>query len=72
MLHQDPVVSDLIAAGLSGTIALSILRLFEETAKRRIFDPACAYKHRVSFHAVLANVQFWTPGSTSRSFYSWS
>ncbi|KAJ6777419.1 PHYTOL KINASE 1 CHLOROPLASTIC, partial [Salix koriyanagi] len=38
MLHQDPVVSDLIAAGLSGTIALSILRLFEETAKRRVFD----------------------------------
>ena len=38
MLHQDPVVSDLIATGLSGTIALSILRSFEETAKRRIFD----------------------------------
>ncbi|KAB5520592.1 hypothetical protein DKX38_024911 [Salix brachista] len=38
MLHQDPVVSDLIATGLSGAIALSILRSFEETAKRRIFD----------------------------------
>ncbi|KAF9665824.1 hypothetical protein SADUNF_Sadunf16G0164100 [Salix dunnii] len=38
MLHQDPVVSDLIATGLSGAIALSILRSFEETAKRNIFD----------------------------------
>ncbi|KAJ6948654.1 phytol kinase 3 [Populus alba x Populus x berolinensis] len=38
MLHQNPVVSDLIATGLSGTIALSLLRSFEETAKRHIFD----------------------------------
>ncbi|XP_052306513.1 probable phytol kinase 3, chloroplastic isoform X2 [Populus trichocarpa] len=38
MLHQNPVVSDLIATGLSGTIALSFLRSFEETAKRHIFD----------------------------------
>ncbi|XP_011025082.1 PREDICTED: probable phytol kinase 3, chloroplastic [Populus euphratica] len=38
MLHQNPVVSDLIATGLSGIIALSFLRSFEETAKRRIFD----------------------------------
>ncbi|KAL9404738.1 hypothetical protein Peur_001710 [Populus x canadensis] len=38
MLHQNPVVSDLIATGLSGTIALSLLRSFEETAKRHILD----------------------------------
>ncbi|KAJ4840521.1 hypothetical protein Tsubulata_000464 [Turnera subulata] len=38
MLHQNPLVSDLIASGLSGGIALSILRLFEETAKRGVFD----------------------------------
>ncbi|KAJ6409340.1 hypothetical protein OIU84_008934 [Salix udensis] len=39
MLHQNPVVvSDLIATGLSGTIVLSVLRLFAETAKRQFFD----------------------------------
>ncbi|KAJ6895886.1 farnesol kinase [Populus alba x Populus x berolinensis] len=38
MLHQNPVVSDLIATGLSGTIALSILRFFAETTKRHVFD----------------------------------
>jgi farnesol kinase len=43
MLHQNPVVSDLIATGLSGTIALSFLRSFEETAKRHIFDQVLIY-----------------------------
>ncbi|CAK7330503.1 unnamed protein product [Dovyalis caffra] len=38
MLHQNPVVSDLIATGLSASIALSVLRFFEETAKRHVFD----------------------------------
>ncbi|CAI0399904.1 unnamed protein product [Linum tenue] len=38
MLHQDPILSDAIATGLSGAVALSVLRLFEETAKRGIFD----------------------------------
>ncbi|KAI4329605.1 hypothetical protein MLD38_027974 [Melastoma candidum] len=38
MFHDNPVVSDVIASGLSGAIALSLLRLFEETAKRGVFD----------------------------------
>ncbi|EEF45742.1 farnesol kinase, chloroplastic isoform X1 [Ricinus communis] len=38
MLHQNPIVSDLCATGLSGAIALSVLRLWKETAIRGIFD----------------------------------
>ncbi|KAF2293134.1 hypothetical protein P3X46_022161 [Hevea brasiliensis] len=38
MLHQNPVVSDICATGLSVAIALSVLRLWKETAERRIFD----------------------------------
>ncbi|KAF8014040.1 hypothetical protein BT93_H0007 [Corymbia citriodora subsp. variegata] len=38
MLHENPVVSDALATALSGGIALSSLRLFEETAKRGLFD----------------------------------
>ncbi|XP_030463411.2 probable phytol kinase 3, chloroplastic [Syzygium oleosum] len=38
MLHGNPLVSDALAAALSGGIALSSLRLFEETAKRGLFD----------------------------------
>ncbi|CAK7340555.1 unnamed protein product [Dovyalis caffra] len=38
MLHQNPVVSDLMAIGLSATIALSVLHFFEETAKQHVFD----------------------------------
>ncbi|KAI4326651.1 hypothetical protein MLD38_031941 [Melastoma candidum] len=38
MFHDNPVVSDVIASGLSGAIALSLLRLFEETAKRGVFE----------------------------------
>ncbi|KAG8633808.1 hypothetical protein MANES_18G141200v8 [Manihot esculenta] len=38
MLHQNPVVSDICATGLSAAIALSLLRIWQETAKRRIFD----------------------------------
>lgn len=38
MLSENPVVSDIIAAGISGGIALSLLRFWGETAKRGIFD----------------------------------
>lgn len=38
MLSGNPVVSDIIAAGISGGIALSLLRFWGETAKRGIFD----------------------------------
>ncbi|XP_042014696.1 probable phytol kinase 3, chloroplastic isoform X2 [Salvia splendens] len=38
MFTDNVVVSDLIAGGLSGGIALSLLKLWEQTAKRRIFD----------------------------------
>ncbi|PSR86192.1 Phytol kinase [Actinidia chinensis var. chinensis] len=34
----NPVVSDLVATALSGGIALSLLRLWAETAKRGLFD----------------------------------
>ena len=34
----NPVVSDLVATSLSGGIALSILRFWEETAKRGLVD----------------------------------
>lgn len=38
MLSGNPVLSDIIAAGISGAIALSLLRFWGETAKRGIFD----------------------------------
>ncbi|XP_022883913.1 probable phytol kinase 3, chloroplastic isoform X1 [Olea europaea var. sylvestris] len=38
MFAENPVVSDVIATVLSGGIALSLLRLWEETAKRGLFD----------------------------------
>ncbi|KAK3411872.1 hypothetical protein EUGRSUZ_I00620 [Eucalyptus grandis] len=38
MLHQNPVVSDVLATAVSGGTALTVLRLFEETAKRGVFD----------------------------------
>ncbi|XP_058198808.1 farnesol kinase, chloroplastic [Rhododendron vialii] len=38
MLSENPVVSDIIAAGISGGIALSLLRFWGEIAKRGIFD----------------------------------
>ncbi|XP_047960684.1 probable phytol kinase 3, chloroplastic [Salvia hispanica] len=38
MFTDNVVVSDLIAGGLSGGIALSLLKLWEQTAKRGIFD----------------------------------
>ncbi|CAA3002107.1 probable phytol kinase 3, chloroplastic [Olea europaea subsp. europaea] len=38
MFSENPVVSDVIATALSGGIALSLLRLWEETAKRGLFD----------------------------------
>ncbi|XP_019449472.1 PREDICTED: probable phytol kinase 3, chloroplastic [Lupinus angustifolius] len=38
MLHHDPLVSDIFATGVSGVVALSFLRLWQETAKRGIFD----------------------------------
>ncbi|KAJ7959848.1 Phytol kinase [Quillaja saponaria] len=38
MLHQNPAVSDIYATALSGVIALSLLRFWEETAKRGLLD----------------------------------
>ncbi|KAG4920549.1 hypothetical protein JHK82_049504 [Glycine max] len=38
MLHHDPLVSDVYATAISGVVALSFLRLFQETAKRDLFD----------------------------------
>ncbi|KAF8012265.1 hypothetical protein BT93_I0410 [Corymbia citriodora subsp. variegata] len=38
MLHQNPVGSDVLATAMSCGIALAVLRLFEETAKRGVFD----------------------------------
>ncbi|RYR79564.1 hypothetical protein Ahy_A01g004367 isoform A [Arachis hypogaea] len=38
MLHQNPLVSDICALAVSGAIAFSFLRFFEETAKRSLFD----------------------------------
>ncbi|XP_070006784.1 putative phytol kinase 3, chloroplastic isoform X2 [Nicotiana tabacum] len=38
MFLENPVMGDLIATALSGGIALSMLRLWEETAKRGVFD----------------------------------
>ncbi|GLU11908.1 hypothetical protein SLE2022_286260 [Rubroshorea leprosula] len=38
MLPKNPVVADVLATAISGLIALSALRLWEETAKRRLFE----------------------------------
>ncbi|GAU27669.1 hypothetical protein TSUD_126150 [Trifolium subterraneum] len=38
MLHHDPIVSDFIATAISGVVATSFLRLWQETAKRGVFD----------------------------------
>ncbi|CAN4093525.1 unnamed protein product [Withania somnifera] len=38
MFSENPVIRDLIASALSGAIALSMLRLWEETAKGGVFD----------------------------------
>lgn len=38
MLHHDPFVSDVYATAISGAVALSCLRLWQETAKRDLFD----------------------------------
>ncbi|CAI9758526.1 unnamed protein product [Fraxinus pennsylvanica] len=38
MFSENPLVSDVISTALSGGIALSLLRLWEETAKRGLFD----------------------------------
>ncbi|XP_051140823.1 probable phytol kinase 3, chloroplastic [Andrographis paniculata] len=38
MFSDNVVVSDLIATGLSGCVALSLLKIWEQTADRRIFD----------------------------------
>ena len=35
---QNPVISDICATVFSGCVALSVLRVWEETAKRRLFD----------------------------------
>ncbi|GKV01336.1 hypothetical protein SLEP1_g13893 [Rubroshorea leprosula] len=38
MLPKNPVVADVFATAISGLIALTALRLWEETAKRRLFE----------------------------------
>ncbi|XWS74377.1 hypothetical protein CRYUN_Cryun02cG0209900 [Craigia yunnanensis] len=38
LFPQYPVLSDICATGISGFVALSVLRVWEETAKRRLFD----------------------------------
>ncbi|GFP98985.1 probable phytol kinase 3 chloroplastic [Phtheirospermum japonicum] len=38
MISDNTVVSDVIATGLSGGVALSLLKLWEQTAKRGVFD----------------------------------
>lgn len=38
MFTENVFVSDIIAGGLSGGIALSLLKLWEQTAKRGVFD----------------------------------
>lgn len=38
MFSDNVVVSDIIATGLSGGIALSLLKIWEQTANRGIFD----------------------------------
>ncbi|RDX68287.1 hypothetical protein CR513_52743, partial [Mucuna pruriens] len=38
MLHHDPLVSDIYATAVSGALAFSCLRLWQETAKRCLFD----------------------------------
>ncbi|PIN19405.1 putative ER membrane protein [Handroanthus impetiginosus] len=38
MFSDNTVVSDLIATGVSGGIALSLLKIWEQTAKRGVFD----------------------------------
>ncbi|XP_004500292.1 probable phytol kinase 3, chloroplastic [Cicer arietinum] len=38
MFHHDPFVSDILATAVSGVVAFSALRLWQETAKRRLFD----------------------------------
>lgn len=63
MLHQSPVVSDVLATVLSGGIALSLLRLFEETAKRGLFDQVSHTRSLIflyfecvsSVHSILAD-----------------
>ncbi|KAL3616143.1 hypothetical protein CASFOL_040000 [Castilleja foliolosa] len=38
MFSDNTVVSDVIATGLSGGIALTLLKIWEQTAKRGVFD----------------------------------
>lgn len=38
MFTENVIVSDIIAGGLSGGVALSLLKLWEQTAKRGVFD----------------------------------
>lgn len=58
MLAKNPLVSDVIATALSGGVALSLLRLWEETAKRQIFDQKLNRK-LVHVSVGLAFMLFW-------------
>lgn len=42
LFPENPLVGDTIAMVISGSFALSILRVYEETARRGIFDQVCA------------------------------
>lgn len=45
MFTDNAVVGDLCATVITGVVASSVLRLWEETAKRGIFDQVCRYFH---------------------------
>lgn len=56
MFSGTTVVSDAIATGLSGGIALSLLKIWEQTAKRGVFDQVdCFLRFLVSSMFMLAN-----------------
>lgn len=53
MFSDNAVVSDVIATGLSGGVALSLLKLWEQTAKRGLFDQKL---NRKLVHITLGSV----------------
>lgn len=58
MFTDNVFVSDIIAEGLSGGIALSLLKLWEQTATRGVFDQVCC-----SFHLWFVSIgEFWFCG----------
>lgn len=54
MFSTNTVVSDLVATGLSGGIALSLLKIWEQTAKNGVFDQVwLLYRNFDSFDFML-------------------